>query len=139
MEFNKFVLVATYVPNAGEGLKRLDYKIKEWNQDFHNYLKRLEIERRKPVVLAGDLNVAHKEIDIYDPKGKEKVPGYTPQERQSFDKLLKRGFCDTYRHLYPTRIQYTFWSVRARLRPVNKGWRLEYFLLSTDHESLYGI
>ena len=81
MEFNHFILVATYVPNAGEGLKRLGYRVKEWDADFHAYLKQLESERGKPVVLAGDLNVAHHEIDLYDPKGKEKVPGYTPEER----------------------------------------------------------
>ena len=113
MEFKKFILVATYVPNAGEGLKRLDYRIKQWDADFHAYLKQLETEKGKPVVLAGDLNVAHNEIDIYDTKGKEKVPGYTPQERQSFTELLANGFRDTYRDLYPTKIEYTFWSMRA--------------------------
>ena len=78
MEFKHFILVATYVPNAGEGLKRLDYRINQWDADFHAYLSQLELDRGKPVVLAGDLNVAHHEIDLYDPKGKEKVPGYTP-------------------------------------------------------------
>ena len=91
------------------------------------------------MILAGDLNVAHHEIDLYDPTGKEKVPGYTPEERKSFGELLERGFCDTYRHLYPERIQYTFWSMRANLRPVNKGWRLDYFLMSSDYETRYGI
>ena len=139
MEFQKFVLVATYVPNAGDGLKRLDYRINEWDAEFHAYLKRLEQEKGKPVLLGGDLNVAHNEIDIYDPKGKEKVPGYTPQERQSFTELLSKGFRDTYRDLYPVRVQYTFWSVRQNLRPSNRGWRLDYFLLSKDHETKYGI
>lgn len=80
MEFEKFYLVAAYVPNAGEGLKRLNYRIDQWDKDFQDYL----ISLPKPTILTGDLNVAHNEIDIYDPKGKEKVPGYTPQERSSF-------------------------------------------------------
>ena len=78
MEFKKFILVATYVPNAGEGLKRLNYRVNEWDADFHAYLKKLEEDKGKPVVLTGDLNVAHNEMDVYDTKGKEKVPGYTP-------------------------------------------------------------
>lgn len=78
MEFKKFILVATYVPNAGEGLVRLDYRVNEWDADFHAYLKQLEEDRGKPVVLSGDLNVAHNEIDLYDTKDKHKVPGYTP-------------------------------------------------------------
>ena len=112
MEFSNFILVSTYVPNAGEGLKRLQYRIDEWDLDFHNYLRELEATKCKPVILAGDLNVAHTEMDIYDTQGKEKVPGYTPQERESFTKLLKSGFVDSYRELYPSKIQYTFWSVR---------------------------
>ena len=131
--------MGTYVPNAGEGLKRLDYRIKEWDADFHDYLKKLEKEKNKPVILSGDLNVAHHPIDLYDTKGKEKVPGYTPQERESFTQLLERGFTDTYRHLYPEKVQYTFWSVRAKLRPSNRGWRLDYFLLSNDYESKHKI
>lgn len=78
MEFDRFTLVATYVPNAGEGLRRLAFRTQEWDVDFHAYLRRLEAEKGKPVVLAGDLNVAHTELDIYDPTNKEKVPGYTP-------------------------------------------------------------
>ena len=112
MEFNNFVLVAAYVPNAGEGLKRLQYRITKWDADFHIYLKQIEKERRKPVILTGDLNVAHNEIDLYDTKGKEKVPGYTPEERQSFGKLLDSGFVDTFRHLHPDLVKYTFWSAR---------------------------
>ena len=104
LEFERFVLVAVYVPNAGEGLKRLNYRIESWDADFHDYLKKLENDKNKPVILAGDLNVAHHEIDIYDPKGKEKVPGYTPEERYSFTQLLDRGFTDTYRYLYPEKV-----------------------------------
>ena len=104
MEFNNFVLVAAYVPNSGDGLKRLYYRINSWDAQFHDYLKELEQSKGKPLILAGDLNVAHNEKDVYDTKGKEKVPGYTPQERASFTNLLSRGYVDTYRHLYPDRI-----------------------------------
>ena len=104
LEFEKFVLVATYVPNAGSGLKRLDYRITQWDADFHNYLKWLEAVKEKPVVLAGDLNVAHKEIDIHNPKGKEIYPGFTPQERRSLDRLLEYGFIDTFRELYKDKV-----------------------------------
>jgi len=132
-EFEKFILVVTYVPNAGEGLKRLDYRINTWDKNFHAYLKQLE-KRGKPVILSGDLNVAHHEIDLYDTKGKEKIPGYTPQERNSFSKLLERGFIDTFRDLYPSKVQYSFWSARANLRVTNRGWRLDYFLISDFHQ-----
>ena len=77
-EFNQFIIVMTYVPNAGEGLKRLKYRVDEWDKDFFDYIRRIEVERGKPVIVTGDLNVAHKEIDIYDTKGKEKIPGFTP-------------------------------------------------------------
>ena len=99
-EFEDFFLVNAYVPNAGEGLKRVDYRTKEWDVDFKQYLKSLE--KSKPVVLTGDLNVAHQNIDIYDPKGKEKNPGFSPQERSNFTELLKDNFVDTFRHFYPT-------------------------------------
>ena len=129
-EFESFVLVSVYTPNAGEGLKRLAYREKEWDVDFFEHLKNLE-KLGKAVICTGDLNVAHKEIDIYDPKGKEKVPGYTPQERESFDAFLKSAdFVDTFRELHPEAVKYTFWSMRANLRPVNKGWRLDYFLVN---------
>ena len=129
MEFEHFYLVACYTPNAGEGLKRVDYRTKEWDADFFAHLRKLE--ETKPVVLGGDLNVAHKEMDIYDTKNKHKVPGFSPQERKSFDDFLgDSGFVDTFRHLYPDQVKYSFWSVRANLRPVNKGWRLDYWLAS---------
>ena len=117
------------MPNAGEGLKRLDYRIEEWDRDFQDYLTSLS--KTKAVILAGDLNVAHNEIDIYDTKNKEKVPGFTPQERQSFGHFLaKSGFVDCFRHFNPTVQKFSFWSMRARLRPENKGWRLDYFVAS---------
>ena len=137
--YKDFILVVTYVPNAGEGLKRLNYRIDEWDQEFHEYLRQLEKDHKKPVLLIGDLNVAHTEIDIYDPTGKEKVPGYTPQERESFSTFLRSGFIDSYRELYPDRVQYSFWSMRQNLRPSNRGWRLDYGILSKDFESKYGF
>lgn len=111
MEFKHFILVATYVPNAGDGLKRLDYRINEWDRDFHDYLKHLETERGKMVVLAGDLNVCHQEIDLWEPRGREYSPGYSQEERSSFTELLEvRGFVDTFRYLYPQKVQYTWFS-----------------------------
>ena len=112
MEFNSFILVCVYVPNSGDNLKRLDYRVNNWDLDFHKYLKELEESRKKPVIVAGDLNVAHNELDIYDAKGKDKFAGFTPQERQSFNELLNSGFVDTYRQLYPHKRQYTYWSAR---------------------------
>ena len=128
MEFEKFHLIAVYTPNAGEGLKRLKYRTEEWDVDFFKHLKDLE-SSGKAVICTGDLNVAHKEIDIYETKGKEKVPGFTPEERDSFDSFLGQGFVDTFRHLYPEEVKYSFWSMRANLRPSNRGWRLDYFLV----------
>ena len=91
------------------------------------------------MVLGGDLNVVHRDIDLWNPIGREGVSGCTPQERRSFNELLSRGFIDTYRHLYPERIQYSFWNQIKNLRPYNKGWRLDYFLLSADYQSKYGL
>jgi exodeoxyribonuclease III len=104
MEFEKFVIVAVYVPNSGDGLKRLDYRVNKWDADFHAFLTSLEKSRKKPVIVAGDLNVAHCEIDLYETKGKHKVAGFTPEERQSFSELLNKGFVDTYRYLNPNRV-----------------------------------
>ena len=136
MEFEKFIVVAVYTPNAGEGLKRLQYRTEEWDLDFFAHLKKLE-GKEKAVICTGDLNVAHQEIDIYDPKGKEKTPGYTPEERKSFDDFLNEAsFVDTFRFLNPEKVLYTFWSIRANLRPVNKGWRLDYFLINQSFMSM---
>lgn len=100
-EFKEFILVATYVPNSGDGLKRLKYRVNEWDQDFQKYLTKLKEEKKKPLILTGDLNVAHHDIDVHDPKGKDKVACFTPQERDSFANFLEQGFIDTFRHLYP--------------------------------------
>ncbi|XP_041037340.1 DNA-(apurinic or apyrimidinic site) endonuclease [Carcharodon carcharias] len=127
-EFNKYFLVTTYVPNSGRGLVRLDYR-KTWDVDFLAYLKGLE--GKKPVILCGDLNVAHQEIDLKNPKTNKKTAGFTAEERQGFGNLLSEGFVDTYRHLYPdTCHAYTFWTYLGNCRAKNVGWRLDYFVLS---------
>ncbi|XP_054271392.1 DNA-(apurinic or apyrimidinic site) endonuclease isoform X1 [Macrosteles quadrilineatus] len=127
-EYEKFYLVATYVVNAGQGLKTLDRKL-EWNKQFEKYLK--ELDAKKPVILTGDLNVAHKEIDLKNPKTNQKSAGFTPQEREDMTKLLEQGFVDTFRHLYPEKEgAYTFWSFMGNARSKNTGWRLDYFIVS---------
>ena len=131
-EFSKFTLVATYVPNAGvDGLKRLDYRVKEWDVDFQAYLKKLEVTKGKPVIVCGDLNVAHQEIDIFGPKGKERRAGFTKEERDSFGKFLtQQGFVDTFRHIHGKRVKYSYWNLRSGAREKNQGWRLDYFVAS---------
>jgi exodeoxyribonuclease III len=116
------------VPNAGEGLKRLDYRVKEWDKAFFDYLYKLK--EKKNIILCGDLNVAHKEIDIFDPKSKKKSAGFTNEERESFTKLLEHGYVDTFRHFYPDAVKYSYFSLRAGRKNIeeNKGWRLDYFV-----------
>jgi exodeoxyribonuclease-3 len=129
-EFADFYLVTVYVPNAGEGLKRLDYR-ERWNLDFMNYL--IVLKAKKPVVVCGDLNVAHKEIDIARPKENyNKSAGYTQREIDGFIKLLEAGFADTFRHKYPEEIKYTYWNYMFNARSRNVGWRIDYFLVSQD-------
>jgi exodeoxyribonuclease III len=128
LEYDKYYLVNAYVPNAGEGLRRLQYRIDSWEKDMCQYLCHLQQE--KPVIYAGDLNVAHQEIDIYEPKGHEKHAGFTPQERQKFTDLLQCGFVDAFRYLHPHQQSFTYWSKRARAKQRNHGWRLDYFVLS---------
>ncbi|GIY32067.1 DNA-(apurinic or apyrimidinic site) endonuclease [Caerostris darwini] len=127
-EYKDFYLVATYVPNAGRGLVRLDYR-QEWDEDFRAYLKKLD--QKKPVVLCGDLNVAHEEIDLANPKTNKKNAGFTKEEREGFSTLLSEGFVDTFRHLYPdSKGAYTFWTYMMNARAKNVGWRLDYFIVS---------
>ncbi|XP_067834629.1 DNA repair nuclease APEX1 [Heptranchias perlo] len=127
-EFTKYFLVTAYVPNSSRGLVRLDYR-KTWDVDFLAYLKGLE--SKKPLVLCGDLNVAHREIDLKNPKTNKKTPGFTAEEREGFTNLLGEGFVDSYRHLYPdTPYAYTFWTYMGNCRAKNVGWRLDYFVLS---------
>lgn len=127
--FDKFILINAYTPNSGRGLPRLGYRINEWDKDFREYLQQLD--SCKPVVLCGDLNVSHKEIDLENPKTNTKTAGFTPEERESFSQLLEAGFIDSYRVLYPDqRGSYTFWSYMRNSRAKNVGWRLDYFVLS---------
>lgn len=127
-EYEKFFLVTSYTPNSGEGLTRLDYR-QTWDKDFREYLKKLD--ETKPVVLCGDLNVAHKEIDLANPKTNTKTAGFTEEERANFSLLLEQGYIDTFRHFYPTKKnEYSFWSYRRNARDKNVGWRLDYFVVS---------
>lgn len=127
-EYTDFFLVTSYVPNSGRGLVRLDYR-QGWDKDFRKYLK--DLDEKKPVILCGDLNVAHKEIDLANPKTNTKTAGFTKEERQGFTELLAEGFVDTYRHFYPNKEkQYSFWSYMRNARAKNVGWRLDYFVVS---------
>ena len=128
LEFADFYMVTVYTPNAQDGLKRLDYRM-QWEDDFRAYLQ--ELDKKKPVIVCGDLNVAHKEIDLKNPKGNKKNPGFTDEERGKFDALLSAGFVDTFRHFYPTlEGAYSWWSYRFHAREKNVGWRIDYFLTS---------
>lgn len=127
-EFEDFYLVTSYVPNSGRGLPRLGYR-QGWDKDFRDYLKNLD--KTKPVILCGDLNVAHKEIDLANPKSNTKTAGFTKEERQGFTELLEEGFVDSFRHFYPGKAkQYSFWSYMGNARSKNVGWRLDYFVVS---------
>ncbi len=129
LEFPQFFLVNVYVPNSQRELARLDYRML-WEDDFRAFLKGLE--SKKPVVVCGDLNVAHKEIDLKNPKQNTKNAGFTIEERTKFSALLDSGFIDSYRHFYPDKADaYTWWSYMANARAKNIGWRIDYFLLST--------
>lgn len=129
-EFKDFFLVNVYVPNSGQKLVRLDYRQK-WDVDFKNYLKSLE--KIKPVILCGDLNVAHRAIDLKNDKSNyNKTAGYTQIEIDGMDNLLNEGFVDTYRHFNPDTVAYTYWSYRFKARERNTGWRIDYFLVSNQ-------
>ena len=125
LEFNKFYLVNAYVPNAQDGLKRIDYRI-IFEDDLRMYLKSLN----KPVIYCGDLNVAHNPIDLKNPKANEQNAGYSIQERTKFNELLQAGFIDAFRYLYPTKVEYSWWSYRFNARANNAGWRIDYFIVS---------
>jgi len=128
MEFEDFYLVCEYTPNSQDCLKRLDYRM-EWEDARRDYLKKLD--QKKPVILCGDLNVAHQEIDLKNPKTNRKNPGFSDEERAKFGELLDAGFVDSYRYLYPdvTGV-YTWWSYRFNARKNNAGWRIDYFVVS---------
>ncbi|XP_059462906.1 DNA-(apurinic or apyrimidinic site) endonuclease, chloroplastic isoform X2 [Corylus avellana] len=128
-EFDSFYLLNGYVPNSGDGLKRLSYRVTQWDPALSNYMK--ELEKSKPVILTGDLNCAHEEIDIYNPAGNKRSAGFTDEERQSFGtNFLSRGFVDTFRRQHPGVVGYTYWGYRHGGRKTNRGWRLDYFLVS---------
>jgi len=126
-EFQDFYLVNVYTPNSGRGIGRLEYR-QEWDKAFLRYV--LSLEMKKPVVFCGDLNVAHKEIDLKNPKQNVKNAGFTPEERMGFDNLLAAGFVDTFRHLHPNEVKYTWWSYMFNARAKNIGWRVDYVLMS---------
>ena len=127
MEMQDFFLVCCYTPNSQDGLRRLDYRMK-WEEDFLAYLKRLD--SMKPVILCGDLNVAHEEIDLKNPKTNRKNAGFTDEERAKMTLLLSNGFIDTFRTLYPEQVTYSWWSYRFQARQKNAGWRIDYFIVS---------
>ena len=132
LEFEDFYFVTVYTPNSQDGLKRLAYRM-QWETDFLAYLKKLE--EKKPVVFCGDLNVAHKEIDLKNPKTNRKNAGFTDEERQKFTELLEAGFIDTFRYFYPDlEGAYSWWSYRFQARAKNAGWRIDYFLASKSLE-----
>ncbi|MGH8558466.1 MAG: exodeoxyribonuclease III [Methylococcales bacterium] len=127
-EFEDFYLITVYVPNSGNELVRLDYR-SQWDIDFLAFLKKLE--QRKPVIVCGDFNVAHQEIDLARPKENyNKTAGYTQVEIDGFSKLLESGFIDIFRHRYPNTVAYSWWSFRANARAKNIGWRIDYFIIS---------
>lgn len=131
-EFEDFYFVTVYTPNSQDGLKRLDYRMR-WEDDFRAYLKKLE--ETKPVIVTGDMNVAHKEIDLKNPKTNRKNAGFTDEERGKFTELLEAGFIDTFRYFYPEQESiYSWWSYRFKAREKNAGWRIDYFCVSESLE-----
>ena len=127
LEFDHFYFVCAYVPNAQDELRRLDYRM-EFEDDMRSYLKKLD--EKKPVIYTGDLNVAHEEIDIKNPKANRGKAGFSDEERAKMTELLSSGFIDTFRALYPDTVTYSWWSYRFHARENNAGWRLDYFLVS---------
>ena len=128
-----FFLVTVYTPNSQDGLKRLDYRM-QWEEAFRAYL--LQLDTRKPVIVCGDLNVAHREIDLKNPKSNRKNAGFTDEEREKFGILLDSGFTDTFRFFHPDREGiYSWWSYRFKAREKNAGWRIDYFLVSKRLEA----
>ena len=133
LEMDDFFLVTVYVPNSQDELRRLDYRMR-WEDDFRGYLQSLDA--RKPVIVCGDLNVAHKEIDLKNPKTNRRNAGFTDEERDKFGTLLEAGFTDTFRHFYPDLAEaYSWWSYRFRAREKNAGWRIDYFVTSKRLDS----
>ena len=127
-EFPAFYLVTVYTPNAQDGLRRIDYRM-QWDDAFRDYL--LALDRKKPVVVCGDMNVAHQEIDLKNPRSNRMNPGFSDEERAKMTQLLESGFTDTFRYLYPDKTgAYSWWSYRFNARKNNAGWRIDYFIVS---------
>ena len=146
LEYEKFYMIVVYTPNSQNELKRLDYRM-TWEDAFREYL--CDLKTKKSVIVCGDMNVAHKEIDLKNPKTNHQNAGFTDEERDKFSKLLESGFIDTFRHFYPDTEQiYSWWSYRFKAREKNAGWRIDYFLASEDladklidakiHTEIYG-
>lgn len=129
LEFEKFYLVTNYTPNAKRELERLEYRM-EWEDEIRNYL--LKLKKTKPVIMCGDLNVAHEEIDLKNPKTNKGNAGFTNEERGKMTELLNAGFIDSFRYLYPQKVEYSWWSYMGHAREKNVGWRIDYFLVSED-------
>ena len=129
LEFDKFYFVNVYVPNSKDGLLRIDYRMK-WEDDFRKYL--LSLKSKKSVIVCGDLNVAHNEIDLKNPDTNHFSAGFSDQERNKFNELLNSGFIDTFRYLHEDEVKYSWWSFRTKARERNVGWRIDYFLVSND-------
>lgn len=127
LEMDDFYLVTVYTPNSQDELRRLEYRMK-WEDDFQSYLHKLD--EVKPVIVCGDMNVAHQEIDLKNPKTNRRNAGFTDEEREKMTQLLSNGFIDTFRTLYPEQVTYSWWSYRFRAREKNTGWRIDYFLIS---------
>ena len=129
LEFEKFFMVTVYTPNAKRELERLEYRVK-WEQDFRKYLE--ELRKVKPVIICGDLNVAHKEIDVKNDKANRGQAGFTDEERREFNNLLDLKYIDTFRKFYPDEERFTWWSYFGKAREKNVGWRIDYFIISNE-------
>ncbi len=127
MEMDDFYLVTVYTPNSQDELRRLDYRMR-WEHDFQAYLQQLD--QQKPVIVCGDMNVAHQEMDLKNPKTNRRNAGFTDEEREKFTQLLGKGFVDTFRWKYPEQVTYSWWSYRFQARQKNAGWRIDYFVTS---------
>ena len=127
LEYENFYLLCVYTPNAQRELARLDYRM-EWEDALREYIKKLD--ERKPVIYCGDLNVAHQEIDLKNPKTNRRSAGFSDEEREKFSRLLASGFKDTFRTLYPDKVEYSWWSYMMKAREKNIGWRIDYFVVS---------
>lgn len=127
LEMKKFYLVTVYVPNSQDELRRLEYRMR-WEDDFQAYIQQLNT--KKPVIICGDMNVAHEEIDLKNPKTNHHNAGFTDEEREKMTNFLNKGFVDSFRYLYPEQITYSWWSYRFKAREKNAGWRIDYFLIS---------